>query len=188
MKESSEAESCPGDDIAAYVDGELSAEAAAGFELHLQGCTACSRALRQQRQFLAALSASLDDGNAFDLPRDFTKRIVTNAESTVSGVRRPNELLTAACISVALFLFVLFAFGGETFAFATAAGAVGEKLLTVGSYVLKMLGNTIFAVAVVSRSLTCYFDRSVLAISATVVVLAAGVFVSSRWMLRRRSV
>lgn len=178
---------CPRDDIAAYVDGELSAEAARELELHISGCAECSRALMQQRQFLAALSASLDSGNAIDLPKDFTKKIVTNAESSVSGVRRPHELLTAACITAALFLFVLFAFGGETFAIASAAGGVGEKLLAVGSFVLKIAANAIFAVAVVSRSLAGYFDASSLTISAGIVVAALFIFFSSKWMLRRRS-
>jgi anti-sigma factor RsiW len=187
VKDISETEMCPRDDIAAYVDGELSTEAAGALELHIDGCPACSRSLRQQRQFLAALSASLDNEKAIDLPEDFTKKIVTNAESSVSGVRRPHELFTAICISAALFLFVLFAFGGETFAVASAAGAVGEKLLAVGSFILKIAGNAVYAIAVVSRSLAGYFDASVLAVSVAVVLAALFVFFSSRWMFRRRS-
>jgi anti-sigma factor RsiW len=187
VKDFSETEMCPRDDIAAYVDGELSAEAAAALEGHIDGCEVCSRSLMEQRQFLAALSASLDDANAIDLPADFTKKIVSKAESSVSGVRRPNELFTAICISAALFLFVLFAFAGETLAIASAAGSVGEKLLTLGSLVLKLIGNAIYAVAVVSRSLASYFDASGLLISAAIVVAAVFVFLSSGWMLRRRS-
>lgn len=187
VKELSETDICPRDDVAAYVDGELSAQEAEEFELHVDQCSTCGRALMQQRQFLAALSASLDHGSAIDLPKDFTKRIVTNAESSVSGVRRPHELFTAICISAALFLFVLFAFGGETFAFASAAGAIGEKVFVIGSFFLKTAGNAIFAVAVVSRSLAGYFNASVLSISAGLVVAALFIVFSSRWMLRRRS-
>lgn len=187
MKDISETEVCPRDDIAAYVDGELSSDAAAALERHIDGCSICRRSLLEQRQFLAALSASLENGKDIDLPADFTKRIVSNAESSVAGLRRPNELFTAICICAALFLFVLFAFGGETAAIASAAGSIGEKLLTVGSFVLKLIGNAIFAVAVVSRSLASYFDLSVLLIPVAIVLGVLLVFLSSRWVLRRRS-
>jgi anti-sigma factor RsiW len=186
VKDVSETEMCPRDEIAAYIDGELSVDESAAFERHVDECAVCSRSLMEQRQFLAALSASLDDGKAIDLPADFTKRIVSNAESSVSGIRRPNELFTAICICAALFLFVLFAFGGEVFAVASAAGGIGEKLLTVGSFVLKLVGNAIFAVAVVSRSLANYLDPAVLLIPAFVII-AGFVFLSSRRILRRRS-
>lgn len=81
--------------------------------MHVDGCAACGRSLMQQRQFLAALSASLHNGGrTIELPKDFTTKIVASAESSVSGVRRPDELFTAVCISAALILFVLFAFWG----------------------------------------------------------------------------
>ncbi len=185
MKDVSEKETCPRDDIAAYVDGELTAEAASTLERHVDGCDLCSRSLREQRQFLAALSASLDDAAAIELPKDFTKRIVTNAESSVSGIRRPNELFTAVCISAALFLFVLFAFGGETLAIAAATGTIVEKLVVVAAFVVKLAANAVFALAVVSSSLASWLEAPTLP-ALLGLTLAGVVVLSSRRMLRRR--
>ena len=185
MKDISDTEVCPRDDVAAYVDGELSQQETAAFERHVKGCTGCSSSLRQQRQFLAALSASLESDPAIDLPGDFTRKVVTYAESSVCGVRRPNELFTAACISAALFLFLLFSFGGEAVAIASAAGSIGEKILTVGSFALKMIGSAVFSVAVVSRSLASYFDARALIIVASSVVIGTAAFLSSRRIVGR---
>lgn len=177
---------CPLDDIAAYVDGEMSAKAAEKLEMHIAACPACARSLMEQRQFLAALSASLNSGSSIDLPSNFAKRIVTNAESSVSGVRRPYELFTAICICLALFLFVLFAFGDQAIALVSAASSVGEKVLVVGSFVLRQGANAILAVAIVSRSLAAYVGLTVFLVAAAGVVSAALAYISSRRFTMRR--
>lgn len=177
---------CPDDDIAAYVDGELSVEAESAFEQHVSECETCAHGLLDQRQFLAALTASLDDTSSVQLPADFTKRVVSNAESTVAGVRRPNELLTAVCITAALFVFSLFAFGGEAFAVATTAGAVGERVLALGLFILRMAGGLAFAIAVISRSLVSSFEPVGLIIVVIVLFAAVFVFYSSGRLTGRR--
>lgn len=187
MEKKSEIELCPQDDIAAYVDGELSSQQSDDLERHLARCPSCRFSLREQRQFLAALSASLEAENTLDLPDDFTKKIVSNAESSVTGLRRPHERFTAIFISAALFLFAIFALGGETFAVASAMGSIGEQLWAVGSFLFKFAANIAFGVTVILRALASQFSASAVPILATACVAAVFLYFSSRWMLRRRS-
>lgn len=187
MKDNSEIEVCPNDDLAAYLDGELTAKAADAIEKHVDACDACGRALADQRRFLAALSASLDSGNEIVLPANFTKKIVSNAESSVIGLRRQNEWFTAVFIAVALFFFAIFALGGETFAVASAMGSIGEKFVAVGGFGLRLLGSLGFAVAVVARSLSSHLGAAGFSILFFVFICAAVIFASSKRMIRRRS-
>lgn len=46
----------PCDDLIAFADGELDAERAAAFRIHLRGCEACQRALIEAVQLSARLS------------------------------------------------------------------------------------------------------------------------------------
>ena len=96
---------CPLDDIASYVDGELSPDEETEFEAHLAGCETCRTELNHQKEFLFALSSSLESENDIPLPKDFTRTIVANAESRVSGLRRPRERFTAIFICAVLFIF-----------------------------------------------------------------------------------
>lgn len=185
MRDNSTIEVCPRDDIAAYVDGELSREAASLLERHIDTCDACAGALRDQRQMLTALTASLDADTELSLPADFSKRVVSNAESSVAGLRRPNEILTAVCISSALLIFVLFAFGSETWSIFSTLGVAGEKLLTLGGFILKIAGNLAFGIAVVFRSLATHSSAELVLILLSVFVFGLFLFVSSKWLWRR---
>src|SRR5438445_5520441 len=102
---------CPTDEIAAYIDGEMDAAREFELETHLAACEICSLELNQQKQFLASLNSSLKHEGDLELPANFTKLIVANAESTVSGLRRPRERFNAMFICAGLFLFALFALG-----------------------------------------------------------------------------
>lgn len=187
MQDNSVTKVCPQDDIAAYVDGELSLEAAMSLERHIDTCDVCGGALLEQRQMLAALTASLNDSFDRSLPPDFSKRIISNAESSVAGLRRPNEIVTAVCISCALLIFVLFAFGGETWAVAYALSVVAEKLFALGGFVVRIAGNLVFGFAVVARSLMAYAGFEILLMPFSAILACTVVFFSSRWVLRRKS-
>ena len=62
---------CEREDVAAYLDGELTAEELTSFETHLKSCAACAVELRRQRQLLCTLDVAFNESRAFDLPRDF---------------------------------------------------------------------------------------------------------------------
>jgi len=133
---------CPSVEIAAYLDGELSLQAEAELESHLSKCSICSRDLNDQKHFINALNGSLNDLPA--LPFDFTKRIVTNAESGVSGLREKRERMNAIFVCVGLFFFVLFTLG------ASAPGTIAASFDFVGRLgaVVGFAGHLIYDVAI----------------------------------------
>jgi len=121
---------CPSIEIAAYLDGELDLEAELKLESHLACCSTCSEELNLQKHFLNALNGSLAD--APELPADFTKHIVTSAESSVEGLRKKNERLSAIVVSVGLLLFVIFTLGAKASGtFASTFGIVERIYLVV---------------------------------------------------------
>ena len=175
---------CPLDEIASYVDGELSPSEDAAFETHLTGCEVCRTELKHQKEFLFALNASLESENDIPLPKDFTRTIVANAESRVSGLRRPRERFTAIFICVALFFFALFALGGEAGTVWSAFGSIAEKALAVGAYILRLVFSISYSVAVVIRSLFSHVSVSWFLAPAFLILIFAAVFALSRSLVR----
>ena len=104
---------CPSPELSAYLDGELSAPDEIVLEEHMSSCQICTDDLNLQKSFLNALDYSLDEGNEIELPKNFTRSVVANAESRVSGLRRPHERRNAAFICAALIVFSLFALGSS---------------------------------------------------------------------------
>src|SRR5664279_3152743 len=115
---------CPSDEIASYIDGELDLTRELELDAHFRECSICTDELNQQKQFVCSLDLSLKHERELELPANFTKTIVANAESTVSGLRRPRERFNAIFICAGLFLFVLFALGTNT-------GSYFEEVSTV---------------------------------------------------------
>lgn len=124
-------QTCPSPDIAAYVDGELSSGDELGLEIHIAQCGVCREDLNLQKSFLNALNLSIEEEDAIELPPDFTKTVVVNAESRVSGLRLPNERRNAALISIGLIVFSLVLLGGNADSAVAATAAVVEKIVVV---------------------------------------------------------
>src|SRR5258708_23340088 len=125
---------CPSDEIAAYIDGEMDAAREFELEAHLTVCETCSLELNQQKQFLAGLNSSLKHEAEIELPANFTKLIVANAESTVSGLRRPRERFNAIFICAGLFLFALFALGTEAGPTFDGVSNIFDQIAAVGGF------------------------------------------------------
>lgn len=100
---------CPIEDVAAYLDGELSNAAQETFEHHLASCTVCSAELRQQRQLLCTLDAAFTHSSRFNMPEDFPRVVAAHAEGDLSGVRNKSERRRALqlCAMLALAAFAL---------------------------------------------------------------------------------
>ena len=168
------------DDIAAYLDGELSPKGELSLEMHLADCSTCSEELNLQKQLLLGLESGLRDGLDIEVPKDFAKVVVANAESTVAGLRRPRERSNALFICGALSLFVLLCFG-------VSAGATLflDQVTAVASFVGHLVYDLFIGVVVILRTGASHFRSDV--ISAFVVAGATGaVLWFSRKLFARR--
>jgi anti-sigma factor RsiW len=159
-------------EITAYIDGELSPQEELALEIHLAACRICSEELNQQKKFLFALNATLESEKDLELPENFTKMIVTSAESRVSGLRRPNERFNAIFICAALFLFVLFGLGSD--AFGSFSEVVDQSFAVVG-FAGHMFYNFVIGTTVILKSLSSQLVSN----SSFSFIFLAGVFAFS---------
>jgi anti-sigma factor RsiW len=100
---------CQLEDVAAYLDGELSGIALDTFEAHLQKCSDCTVALRTQRQLLCTLDSAFSESDAFHLPHDFSRVVAAHAENDLSVMHKQSERRRAVqlCAVLALVSFAL---------------------------------------------------------------------------------
>jgi len=177
---------CPADEIASYIDGELEAAREMELDAHFSECAACADELNLQKHFLNSLEASLKQESEIALPVDFTKHIVANAESTVSGLRRPRERFNALFICAGLMLFILFALG-------TDAGKVLDGLSTaidqgaaVGSFFGHFVYSFFLGVTIVLRTFATQIKPEALAAILFAIVVVALLALVSQKVLRMR--
>jgi hypothetical protein len=178
---------CPRSEIAAYLDGDLSPRAELDLELHFAVCRICAAELNEQKKLLCALDFALDDKDEIELPENFTKVIVANAESNVKGLRCPQERGRALFVCAALFMLVLFGLGAETSKTIETFSVVTDQFLAVGSFLVHLVQDITFAATVILRSLCLQF---VFKSAVTAGVIGISFFVSllifSRLMSRHR--
>lgn len=173
---------CPSLEIAAYIDGELDAEAEVRFESHLSACRICGQELNDQKNFINALNGSL--GLGLELPTDFTRRVVTNAESGVSGLRQGKERLSAMFVCCALFFFVLFTLGaGAPGAFASALG-IFARAGAVAGFLAHVLYDISLGVVVILRTIA---GQPVFGVAALLVMIPLTIGLAVRYSQARTS-
>lgn len=100
---------CPREDVAAYLDGELSGAALDHFEAHVAQCADCASELRSQRQLLCTLEAAFSSSSRITLPDNFTRVVAAHAESDLRGLREKPERRRALqlCVVLAVSSFAL---------------------------------------------------------------------------------
>ncbi len=143
---------CPAFEIAAYIDGELDAARESELELHVATCPDCAEEMNLQKQFLCSLNSSLKNDTEIELPANFTKTIVANAEGSVSGLRRPRERFNAIFICSTLLLFGLFALGAGAGGFLDTFLGIAEKSVAVLSFIGRIAYSVLIGVNVLLRS------------------------------------
>ena len=177
---------CPRVEIAAYVDGELSPREELELELHFAGCEICAAELNEQKKLLCALDFALENDEEIELPANFTKVVVTTAESNVKGLRCPRERNRALFVCAALFLLVFVGLGAETSKTFATVGAISEQLFAVGSFIVHFVHDITIATTVIFRSFCLQF---VFKSAITAILVGICFFVSllifSRLLLRR---
>lgn len=141
-------------ELAAYIDGELSPREEIELEIHLAICQNCSAELNDLKKLVQVLSYALEEENQIELPRDFTRVIVTNAESRVSGLRRPQERFRALFVCAALFLLVILSLGAETKTIVNTFAKSAEQFLAVGGFVWHLIYDVAVGAAIILRSLS----------------------------------
>jgi anti-sigma factor RsiW len=175
---------CPSPDIAAYVDGELTPDQELQLDLHMAGCRVCSDELNLQKNLLNALEGSLDE-RAFELPKDFAKTVIVNAESRVSGLRHPTERRRAAVVFSALLLVAILVLGGNVGVVFAAAATIAEKaiavIVSVGHFVYDIALGSVIIVRSVASDLV--FD-SANGVALLLLVLVVSLLLSSRLLVR----
>jgi anti-sigma factor RsiW len=110
---------CQLEDVAAYLDGELSGPSLTEFEAHLKACADCAGELRVQRELLCTLEVAFNGNRSFHLPKNFARVVTARAESDLSGMRNKHERRRAAklCAILALVSFALLGAAARTVVF-----------------------------------------------------------------------
>ena len=180
---------CPTGEISAYIDGELSPGEEMALEMHLAGCPECVIDLNAQKQFLRALDDSLEDTGELVLPANFTKTVVTAAESSVTGLRRGNEIRNALLIVSGLALVALFTVGRDLPILVSALRIAADRVFAVANFAAHFVFDIALGVTVVFRSLASQFVfGSALGFALFVAVFSVAVVAFSRLIGRDREV
>lgn len=172
-------------DIAAYIDGELLPREELELEMHLAVCRHCGDELNGQKKLLLALDYALETEKEIELPENFTRIVVVNAESKVSGLRRPQERSKALFACAALFLLVILGLGRETKTTFEAFAKFAEQFLAVGGFIWNLVHDIAFGTAIVLRSLSHHLVHNsnvFFAILLGLVFISLAVF--SRFVMR----
>ena len=143
---------CPAEELSAYIDGELEAEHELALEWHIGGCDVCRNALNEQKEFLLALTDTLEREIPMELPVNFTRSVVVNAESKVSGLRDRRARSSAVIVISVLLLLAILAVGSVTGTFSPAFSLIG-KLLALGGMILQVISDLVSAAFSLLRSI-----------------------------------
>jgi len=175
-------------EIAAFIDGELLPHEEFELELHLAVCGFCATELNEQKKLLCALDYALENEKQIELPANFTKVVVTNAESKVNGLRRPQERSKALFVCAALFVLVISGLGGETKTVLNTFGKFVEQFLAVGGFVWNLIYDVSVGTAIVLRSLSSKFIFNSSASLAILLIFGfLSLFLFSRFISTQRS-
>lgn len=179
---------CPVDEIAAYIDGELDTARELEVGAHFDVCKECSRELNSQKQFLCGLNSGLRNEAEFELPANFTRSIIANAESSVSGLRQPAERFNALFIFSSLFLFVLFVMGPDAGRLFQGIVSALDQTAIVGGFFGHLVYSLFLGITIILRSLASQlsFD-GITALAVTAAFLITSLLISRMLLPIRRA-
>jgi hypothetical protein len=163
---------------AAYLDGELDARAAEGFEEHARACSSCSAALSEQRRLLCMLDTAFRPGASareMELPRDFARVVTARARTDMGGVRSRSERAFSVKLSLALAAVCAVLIGASTGDSVLApVAALARAALGAGGMLLRALIDAGEGAAVIFRALGSRLVAGPGALSALYCLLFAG--------------
>lgn len=178
-------QTCPCEEIGLYLDGELSAQDELVFEKHLAVCPVCFDELNSQKEMFSVLDLAFESKSEIELPKDFTKVIVTKAESGVNGLRSKKERFSALFLCAGLFLLIMLGLGAESErAFGTIT-ALSRQFAAIISFIFHLLLDISTGAVVVLRSLSQHLVSNQIFLFALILgALAISIFTVSRYWLR----
>lgn len=180
---------CTQTEFSAYIDGELSPREEMDLELHLAKCKSCILKLNEQKNVLFALDSLAKEEKEFELPANFTKIIVANAESEVSGLRRPQERSKAFFVCAGLLLFALVGLGGETKIIFSTFGKIAEQFLIVVRFFSHLIYDIAVGMSVIFRSLSYQIVyNSIISILILTIFFLFSIFALSRLIVRQNRI
>ncbi|MCY7376811.1 MAG: zf-HC2 domain-containing protein [Pyrinomonadaceae bacterium] len=172
-------------DLAAYIDGELLLREEIELEAHLAVCGECRRELNEQKKLLCVLDFALEGESEIKLPENFTRIVVANAESKVSGLRRPQERSKALFVCAALFLLVLLGLGGETQTVLNTFAGFAEQFLIVIGFAFHLFYDIALGTAVILRSIgSQLIFNSTVSLALTIICFGLPLFALLRFIVR----
>jgi anti-sigma factor RsiW len=145
--------SCGSEEIAAYLDGELSEAARSTFERHVAECAPCTEQLREQRRLLCALDVALSAERSLPIPSDFARIVAAHAQTDMSGVRARSENRRALCLCLLLATLAALLIGSAALSESVLGPvwALAKPAATVIAFFGRMLYNVGAGLAVFSR-------------------------------------
>ncbi len=179
---------CPINDIAAYIDGELSTIREIELDVHFAACESCLFELNEQKRFLREIESSLHNEHDMELPSNFTKVVVANAESAVSGLRRPGERFNALFVCVSLGLFVLFAVGPEAGKVIAGVADFADQSAAVAGFFGHLIYSLFLGVVIILRAVASQGSVNSLSVLALVSIVILALTAVSKKVVRIRRV
>lgn len=147
---------CPSNEIASYLDGELSPERELELEFHMAGCGICAEELNDQKALLCVLGSGFAGDDEVELPENFAKIVATRAESSVSGLRGRSEQFNALLVCGALFAMLLFALGTDSTMMFAGAAAIADKIGAVIGLAVHFTYDLLLGLIVILRTLSAH--------------------------------
>jgi hypothetical protein len=168
---------CKGEEIAAYLDGELSEAMRTEFEQHVKECAACAEQLREQKHLLCALDFALGGERSLPLPpANFAKVVAAHAQSDMRGVRAASEHKRALWLCAALFFASALLIGGAAFSESVIVpvAAIMKPLATLAGFFWHTLYNAGTGLVVISRvSAHLLFESRPLGLLGSLLLISA---------------
>lgn len=168
---------CKGEEIAAYLDGELSEASRTEFEQHVKECRACADQLREQKYLLCALDFALGDERALPLPpANFARVVAAHAQSDMRGVRASSEHKRALWLCAALALSSALLIGGAAIgeSVIVPVGAIMKSLVTLAGFFWHTLYNAGTGLVVIARvSAHLLFESRPLGLVGSLLLISA---------------
>jgi len=157
LETSTNKNTCPRQEIAVYIDGELNQRDELNLEMHLAHCSTCAFELNEQKKLLCLLDGALSEKDEIEVPANFTKIVLANAQGKVSGLRHPGERFRALFVCSCLFFLVLLGLGNETQIVVKTFIKFSEQILVVSGFVWHFIYDFSLGTAIILRSLSSQF-------------------------------